>query len=280
MLVSSVLEFQTIDFQTSNEMPYIVYVPSYAATAWYHKRLAPELQRDLAATLREAEAFAIDEYAPALLRGDALPAEARARIAAKLARLTGLSVEYVQRTHLRIEIQRFTKELMRAEGRTVGRLDSRFTGIDRDSAGETPGHDPSFTNIMGPYTAVFNDYVRGALGYESDLPYEILSFKANEAWRFQEHENRFVEVADTLRKAMTINPYLKVFVASGYYDLATPYFATDLTFQRLGLDASLRSNVSIAYYEGGHMMYAHIPSLAKMKRDLSAFLRGAVPAAG
>jgi carboxypeptidase C (cathepsin A) len=278
MLVSVVLEFQTIDFQTSNEMPYVVYVPAYAATAWYHRRLAPDLQGDLQATLREAETFALEEYAPALLKGDSLPPADRARVAAKLARLTGLSQEYVERANLRIEIMRFTKELLRDERRTVGRLDSRYIGIDRDAAGETPSHDPSMSNIMGPYTAVFNDYVRGDLAFESDLPYEILSFKTNEAWRFQEHENRFLDVGETLRQSMTANPYLKVFVASGYFDLATPYFATTVTMNRLGLDPSLRGNVSMAWYEAGHMMYVHQPSLAQMKLDLAKFVRSAVPA--
>jgi len=134
-------------------------------------------------------------------------------------------------------------------------------------------------NIMGPYTAAFNDYVRGELGFESDLPYEVLNFKAHENWTWSEHQNRFVQVAETLRKAMTINPHLKVFVANGYYDLATPYFATEYTFHHLELDPSLRGNVAMGYYEGGHMMYIHEPSLARLNEDLSGFVAGAVPRA-
>ena len=279
MLISSVLDFATLDFGPTNDLPYVLYLPSYAATAWYHKRLAPELQKDLRATLREVEKFAFDEYAPALMKGAALPDAERAKLAAKTARYTGLSAEWIERANLRIEIMRFTKELLRDQRRTVGRLDSRFTGIDRDAAGESMGHDPSMVNIMGPYTAVFNEYVRGDLGYESDLPYEILSFKTNEQWRFAEHENRFVEVAETLRKAMTINPHLKVFVANGYFDLATPYFATEYTFHHLELDPTLRGNVAMGYYEGGHMMYVHEPSLARLKQDLAGFVKGAVPKA-
>ncbi|HTR96518.1 MAG TPA: hypothetical protein VMH61_01335 [Candidatus Acidoferrales bacterium] len=282
MLVSSVLDFQTLFFLPTNDLPCVVYLPSYAATAWYHRRLAPELQRDLAATLREVAAFAEGEYATALLRGDALPADERRAIAARVARYTGLTSEYVERANLRVEIMRFCKELMRGERRTVGRLDSRFVGIDRDAAGETFGHDPSMSAIMGPYTATFNDYVRGELGFESDLPYEILSFRTNEAWKFQEHENRFVDVSETLRNAMTTNPFLKVFVANGYFDLATPYFATEYTFRHLGLEPSLQPNVTMAWYEAGHMMYVHPPSLAKLKADLAAFLAaslGASPSA-
>ncbi len=274
MLVSSILNFSTARFGPGNDWPHILFLPTYAATAWYHHRLAPELQADLQATLREVEAFALAEYAHALAQGATLAGEARAHIAEKLARYTGLSVEYIQRTNLRIEIHRFTKELLRAKGRTVGRLDSRFTGLDRDAAGEYPEDDPSLTNIMGPYTATFNDYVRGELNFESDLPYEILSFKVNRQWSYSEHQNQFVNVAETLRRAMTINPYLRVFVANGYYDLATPYFATEYTFNHLDLNPSLQANVSMAYYPAGHMMYIHLASLAKLKTDLARFISG------
>ncbi|MEO5618280.1 MAG: peptidase S10 [Candidatus Eisenbacteria bacterium] len=278
MLVSSVLEFQTLHFEPNNDLPCVLFIPSYAATAWYHGRLARELQRDRKATLAQARAFALDRYAPALLQGTNLPARERAEIVTQLARFTGLSAAFIERCNLRVEISHFTKELLREQSRTVGRLDSRFTGIDRDAAGATPDSDPSFTNIMGPYTAAFYDYVRGELKYESDLPYEILSFKTHEGWRYDDHENRFVDVAETLRKSITMNPHLKVFVANGYYDLATPFFATEYTFSRLGLDESLRGNISMRYYDGGHMMYIHRPSLAILKKDLAAFVRGAMGA--
>ncbi len=140
-------------------------------------------------------------------------------------------------------------------------------------------HDPSMSATTGPYTAAFYDYVRRELRFESDLPYEILNLKANEQWSFAQHENRYVEVGETLRKAMTINPYLKVFVANGYYDLATPYFATEYTFNHLSLDPSLQQNISMGFYEAGHMMYIHLPSLAKLKQDLATFIRGAIPQA-
>ena len=276
MLVSSILDFQTAYFQPGNDLPYIVYLPTYTATAWYHNKLTPELQKDLPTTLREAEAFALGDYALALLKGSALSAEERQTITAKLARYTGLAPEYIARTDLRIQDGRFFKELLRDEGRTVGRLDSRFTGLDRDDAGEGIEYDPSYSNITGPYTATFNDYVRGELKYESDLPYEVLSFKVNAQWSFAEHENQYVSVAETLRKAMTTNPHLRVFVANGYYDLATPYFATEYTFNHLGLHPSLRGNLSMGYYEAGHMMYVHRPSLARLKEDLAKFVRAAI----
>ena len=278
MLVSSILDFSTARFNPGNDLPYILFLPTYAATAWYHRRLLADRQSlDLADFLAEVRAFALGEYTLALMQGAALSAEARSVIAEKLARYTGLAADWIERADLRIEIHRFTKELLRHERRTVGRLDSRFKGIDRDAVGEQPEHDPSLTNIMGPYTAALNDYVRCELKFESDLPYEILNPKVW-PWSYSDHENQYVNVAETLRKAITVNPYLKVFVANGYYDLATPYCATEYTFNHLGLDSSLRDHIAMRYYQAGHMMYIHLPSLAQLRDDLVSFLRGAAPA--
>ncbi len=278
MLISSILDFSTARFNPGNDLPYVLFLPTYAATAWYHRRLAPDLQADLAATLREVEAFAAGEYTLALFKGAALTPAERAQVVAKLARYTGLTPDYIERTDLRLNIFRFVKELLRDERRTVGRLDSRFKGIDRDAAGERFEEDPSYATILGPYTAAFNEYVRGELKFETDLPYEILHPTLWQTWSYAEHQNQYVNVAETLRRAMSLNPYLKVFVGNGYYDLATPYFATEHTFNHLGLDESLRANIRLAYYEAGHMMYVHQPSLARLKADLAAFVAAAVPA--
>ncbi len=275
MLISSILNFQTADFHTGNDLPYILFLPTYTATAWYHHRLSDDLEKDLYATLAEVEAFALGDYAQALMQGDDLLDEERLLIARKLARYTGLSEDYIDSTRLRIEIFRFTKELLRHAKRTVGRLDSRFKGIDLDSAGEHFEFDPSMTNITGPYTATLNDYVRGELKFESDLPYEILTERVY-PWSYAEFENEYVNVAETLRKAMTINPHLKVYVANGYFDLATPYLATRYTFKHLGLDKSLYENLRMGYFEAGHMMYIHIPSLAKLKGELVDFINWAI----
>lgn len=279
MLVSAVLNFQTLMFSPGNDLPYILFLPTYAATAWYHNKLADNLQADLYKTLAEVETFARTEYTLALMQGDGLPDEEQAQIGQKLARYTGLSPEYIERVNLRLEIHRFIKELRRDEGITVGRLDSRFTGIDRDSAGEYYEYDPSYAVILGPYTATFNDYVRRDLAFENDIPYEILNMKVW-PWDYSDHQNEYVNVAETLRKAMTMNPHLRVFVGNGYFDLATPYFATQYTFSHMALHPSLKENVSMAYYEAGHMMYAHQPSLAKLKADLDGFLATAVPHSG
>jgi carboxypeptidase C (cathepsin A) len=166
--------------------------------------------------------------------------------------------------------------LLRDRNQTIGRLDSRFIGRDRLGVTEHAEYDPLLTNVIGPYAAAFYDYVRAELKYESDLPYEILSEFVH-PWSFAEFENKYLDVGETLRKAMTINPHLKVFVANGYYDLGTPYFATEYTFNHLGLDESLRGHLTLGYYEAGHMMYIHLPSLAEIKRDLAEFIRGAMP---
>ncbi len=278
VLISAILNFETAEFDTGNDLPYILYLPTYTAIAWYHKKLPSDLQSgDVQKAVEESRKFAVGEYADALMAGDALPAARRGEIEQKLARLTGLSPDYIDRTNLRIEIQRFTKELLRSERRTVGRIDARFTGIDRDAAGERPEFDPSIAAIIGPYSGMLNDYVRNDLKFDSDLPYEVLTGRVR-PWSYAPYENRYVNVAETLRSAMTQNPFLHVFVAKGYYDLATPFFAADYTFDHLGLDPALRSHLSGAYYEAGHMMYVHAPSLNKLKADIAQFIKSSAVA--
>ncbi len=269
MLVSTVLDFGTIDFTPGNELPYVLFLPAYAATAWYHGAL--QTKGPLKKLLAEVQDFAVNQYAPALLKGDSLPAKERSAVLKKLALYTGLSPDYLDRSNLRVTDYRFFKELLRKRGRTVGRLDSRFLGIDKDTLGEGTYNDPSFTNIIGPYTAGFYDYVRREIKFEKDIPYEIISGKV-QPWSYAEYENQHVYVAETLRQAISANPHLKVFIANGYYDLATPYFATEYVFNHLGLDESLRGNLSMAYYEAGHMMYIHMPALAQIKKDLADFI--------
>lgn len=276
VLISSILNFETVEFDRGNDLPYILYLPTYTAIAWYHKKLAGDLQGDLQKAIEESRKFAVGDYADALMTGDALPAARRTEITQKLSRLTGISTEYIDRSDLRIEIQRFTKELLRNERRTIGRIDARFTGIDADAAGETPDFDPSIAAIIGPYSGMLNDYVRNELKFDSDLPYEVLTSNVH-PWNYSPYENRYVNVAETLRSAMTRNPFLRVFVAKGYYDLATPFFAADYTFDHLGLDPTLRGHLSGAYYEAGHMMYVHPPSLVKLKQDMAKFISASVP---
>ncbi|HQZ44946.1 MAG TPA: hypothetical protein PK042_02465 [Usitatibacteraceae bacterium] len=272
MLISCALDFTVLRFEANNDLPPVLFLPTYAATAWYHGRLAADLQaKELRAVLDEVEAFAGGEYAAALFRGDTLPAAERAKIAEKVARYTGLTAEYVERTGLRVEISRFCKELLRAKGRTTGRLDGRFTGTDRDSAGERFEFDPGFAEIFGAYASTMNDYVRRTLKFEADAPYEVLKgLYLN--WGWKDFSNRYASVGETLRKALAMNPHMRVLVANGYYDFATPYFASDYTLDHLGVAPELRAKFSIGYYEAGHMMYVHKPSLERLAKELKAFV--------
>jgi carboxypeptidase C (cathepsin A) len=277
MLVSSVLDFSTLSFEPNNDLPCILYLPTETAAAWYHKKLPPDLQADRTKALAESEQFALGDYAHALLLGSTLPAADRQQIVKNLARLTGLSEDYVDRADLRIRAHQFFKELLRSERRTIGRYDSRMTGVDREAVSDSPEYDPSYSAVLGPFTATMNDYVRNELKFESDLPYEILTGVS--PWDFGQARNRYLDVAETLRQSITHNPYLKVFVANGYYDLATPYLATRYTFDHIGLPAELRANVTMGYYDAGHMMYVNRPSLIKLKKDLANFIHSALPPA-
>jgi carboxypeptidase C (cathepsin A) len=273
ILISAVLDFSTLEFEPGNDLPFVLFLPTYAATAYYHDKV--RTRRPLSKFLAEVEKFAAGEYAAALARGATLSKRQQTLIAEKLARYTGLSQEYIEQTNLRPVIFRFCKQLLRDRRRTVGRIDSRFLGMDRDAAGEVWESDPSMDAIIGPYTAALYDYVRNELKFESDLPYEIMTGKVW-PWSYKDHENRYVNVAETLRHAMCVNPHLKVHVANGYYDLATPYFATRYTFNRLGLEKELQGNITMSYYEAGHMMYVHAPSIKQLKRDLVKFIQAAI----
>jgi len=275
MLISSILNFGTARFDSGNDLAYILFLPTYTATSWYHKRLPAELQGlPLEQVVRQSEDFALGEYTTALMKGDRLGDAERRSVVEKLARFTGLSPRYIEQTNLRVHIHRFDKELLRSEHRTVGRLDSRFIGIDRDAAGEEPEEDPSYAAIFGEYTAVLNDWVRRGLKFETDLPYEILTGKVR-PWSYERHQNRYLDVSETLRAAMVQNPALKVLVANGYYDLATPFAATHYTFARMQIDPTLRGNVTMTYYPSGHMMYIERASHRQLREDVVRFIRNA-----
>lgn len=271
LLVSTVLDFGEIRFRKGNDLPYLTFFPTYAATAWYHGALQEEWP-SLDHLLTEARRFAYEDYWPALARGAELAPAERSRIAAEAARLTGLDPAWVEDADLRIEAGRFRKELLRDRGRTVGRLDSRFLGRDRDDAGETFEFDPSMAAIRAPYTAALNDYVRRELGYEDEKHYWILGGGIGR-WDFG-GGNGYAETRSALRDAMLRNPYMRVFVASGYYDMATPFFGAEYTMNHLGIPPELRENITIAEYEAGHMMYIDEPSLLKFKVDVADFYAG------
>ena len=276
ILISSVLDLGTILFSEGNDLAHALYLPTYAAVAHYHGKHPGRTLREV---LDEAEAYAAAEYPRVLARGSRLsPAERRAAVA-KVARLTGLRREYVDRVNLRIEHVRYFTELLRDRGLAVGRLDARFTGPEPDGGREHFTADPSHLHITGPYSAALNQYVRGELGYENDLPYEILSFPTHEAWSYKEFEGRAISVVDKLGATMRANPHLRVHVACGYYDGATPHFAAEHVIAHLPIPEELRANVEVAYYEAGHMMYVHEPSRVRQSADLADFIRRSTPEA-
>jgi carboxypeptidase C (cathepsin A) len=273
-LISSILNFQTTRFEVGNDLPYILFLPTYTAAAWYHKKLAADLG-DLQKAINESRRFAANEYNLALMKGDKITAQERTNVARQLARLTGLSQRFVEEANLRISISRFTKELLRDQRRTVGRYDSRLEGIDLDAAGERTEYDPSYSAVQGAFTAMFNEYVRAELKYDSDLPYEILTGKV-QPWSYGRYQNQYLNVAEGMRQAMTQNPNLRVLIVNGYYDLATPFFATEYTVNHLGLDAALASHVALAYCDAGHMLYTKKACLDKLHTAMSGLYQAAL----
>jgi carboxypeptidase C (cathepsin A) len=271
VLVSAVVDFQTLAARGTNDVAYVLFLPSYAATAWYHKALSPELQQlPVEQVVAQARKFASGLYHQVLLAGDNVPKGRRQRAIDRMAELTGLSPEYIEGANLRVSMPRFGKELLRSRKRVVGRFDSRYLGIDRDNVGESTGHDPSGSALFGPFTSAMNQYLRDTLKVEEERVYEILTGRVH-PWDYQEFTNRYVSASETLRRSMSDNPYLKVFAACGYYDLATPWYAMQYTRDHLGLAPELRKNFTMEYYEAGHMMYVHEPSLVKLRKDLLKF---------
>ncbi|HEY5911317.1 MAG TPA: peptidase S10 [Verrucomicrobiae bacterium] len=275
MLVSTVLNFQTLDFSAANDLPYILYLPTYAATAWFHKKLPADLQeKTLSEVFETARTFAAGEYSRALQTGSSLAGDDRRKIIEQYARLTGLSTDYVERANLRISLGRFASELLASENRVIGRYDSRYKGYVRDRLSNRMEQDPSYEAVTSVFASTFNDYVRNELKYETDLQYEILASVGPWNW---DQSNGYVDVGETLASAMTRNPFLKVHVSSGFYDLATPFFATLYTVAHLNLDPTLLSNFTLDSYTAGHMMYLNQPDLKKSKSDLARFISSTLP---
>ncbi len=272
MLLSSVLDMGSIGLHEPDDRAYVGFLPTYAAVAHYHGRHG---RRQLRTVLAEAEEYAEQTYPRVLARGNRLTPQERAQAVATLARLTGLSEEYVDLADLRIEHLHFFAELLRRERLVVGRLDSRFTGPSRSGTAETLEADPSHDALSGPFAAAWNHYVRAELGYESDLPYVQLSPTVNEEWSYKEFEGRAVDVTDKLARAMRANPHLRVHVAYGYHDGATPYYAAQDTLAHLDIPDELAAGIEHRYYEAGHMMYVHEPSRVQQGTDLADFVRRA-----
>ncbi len=276
ILISTILNFQTVSFAEGNDLAPVLHLPSYTAIAWYHKRLPADLQADLMTTLHQVETFASGEYLHALEQGDRLPAAERERVADQLVRFTGLPKTFIEDNDLRIEIQHFTRELLRSQHLTVGRIDGRITGPSPRNTGEFPEFDPSIAAVRPPYTQLWGEYVRKDLGYKTDRHYYILGGGVT-GWDWG-RQNRYAETATALRSAFAKNPYMKLFVGAGYFDLATPYYAAEYTLNHMGLDPAMHGNVTMAFYRAGHMFYIDTQMLDKLRHDVGAFMRAAIPA--
>ena len=281
VLISSVLDLGTISFHPGSDMPYIFYLPSYAATAWYHKVLK-DRPENLNAFLEEARKFAQSEYASALMKGSQLTAAEKADMAKKLSRYTGLTEDYLIKANLRVTLFQFMEELQRHRGLTTGRLDSRYSGLTYDLLSEFAESDPQSAAVTGAFTAAFNSYVRDDLKFGQDKTYHAISEGVGSNWDWKHQTGRgrgffpgSPNVEGDLVQALLANPHLQVEVENGLYDMATPFLATEYTMEHLGLPEQLQKNIRLKYYDAGHMMYLRDDDLAKLKSNVSAFIDSA-----
>ena len=278
IMVSAVFELQHLLFGPGDDIAYLVHFPTYAATAWYHNKIADK-SKGLLSFLQEVRAFAESEYAPALLKGDQLSIQEKNSIASKLAMYSGLSADFWLKADLRVTNGEYFQELLRDEGETVGRLDSRFTGVNEDLLGQFAQTDPQSDAISAPYIAAFKNYLYEDLGVRKDLSYVTTAgqregFKWD--WKHQGNISWNAQVAVStlpdMTSAMNRNPNLKILILNGYYDLATVFYGVEHSINHMGLKPELKQNIIMKYYEAGHMMYTHPPSMEQFKADVDAFI--------
>lgn len=275
MLISPVLDFSTIAFGQTNDMAAALAMPTYAAAARYHKKSTSAFSQETEARAA-AEKFSLGPYLSALAQGGALSTEQRDTTAARFAVLAGISKEYVLQSSLRMEPTRFRKELLRDSSRIIGRMDARMTMPDTDGAGDSAAADPSLDRYCGLFASAVNDYLRRELNVHDDLPYWFLSGDVGKSWNWRtgiQGGQGYVDVSQQLTDAMHLSPSLRVFIAAGLYDLATPYFAAVYTVNHLALDKSLEKNIIFHTYPAGHMMYTEQATLRQLNRDAAAFYR-------
>jgi carboxypeptidase C (cathepsin A) len=276
VLISVALDLEAIFPFPGNDKPYPLFLPTFAATAWYH-HLLPQQPAKLEPFLDEVRRFSLGEYATALMKGDALSDAERDAIAEKIHQYTGLSVDYVKKAKLRVKEGQFTQELLREKHVTVGRLDSRYTGPSFDLLGEEAAYDPQSASLGAPYTAAFLDYLHSELKFGQGKTYHIMNEQIFPQWDFKHRAPGspfpvpFPNTGIDLAHAMGYNPNLQILVLNGYYDLATPFFATEFMMSHLLLEKEQQSHLQSKYFEAGHMMYVHEPSLKQMKSAIAAF---------
>jgi len=276
LLISVILDFHTANFEKGNILPDVSYLPTYAATALHHGKIDP-MPADRDAFLNEVRQFALQNYAPALLAGNRLTPERYKQISSQLAGMTGLSAAWIERAHLRLSPSRFRKELLRDQGATIGRFDTRYLGADYDNVGETPDDDPAAYAVKGAYTSAMQDYLGRMLKVELDRPYVVFSMDALKKWKWTSSQEKevsswpgYINVAPELGRLQRECPSLKILMANGLYDLATPFFAVENTIAGNGIDAT---RIDMRYYEAGHMMYVNEDCLTALIADFRSLIK-------
>lgn len=271
MLLGTVLDFQYLSPSASNDIGYSAFLPTYTATAWYHKKLPAAMQQQtLAQVVQQSRDYAFGDYLAQMAKGNRLTDAERNAVAGRLAQLTGVSAEFIRNTNLRIEPGMYRTELLRDSREMVGRYDSRMIGINGNPASQRQDYDPSDVAPSGAFMSAFMRYLHNDLDYSSPLQY----YMGGHTGRWEYPQGRFPSMSESLREAMAKNPYLKVMVGAGYYDMATPFGGAEYTFDHLGFDQTYRDRVQFDYYESGHMAYLNQPSAKKLKDDITNFING------
>ena len=278
IMVSAVFDLRTLIFPPDDDLPYLMHFPTYAASAWYHNQI-PDKEPDLETFIDEIRSFTENSYAPALFKGDRISLEQKNTVADQLAQYTGLSKDYWLKSNLRVTGSEYFAEALRSNGLVIGRLDSRYTGINQDLISQFGSHDPQSAAISPAYITGFLDYFHNTLGVRKDLQYTVTAgrregfewdwhHEGNERWNTQ----AAINTAPNMARALSRDPNMKVLILNGYYDIATVFYGVEYTIDHLGLAPEIRDHIIMKYYEAGHMMYTHHPSLIKFKEDVGSFI--------
>lgn len=279
-LISSVLNFKTLLTEKGNDVAYPLFIPTYTATAIYHHRLSGVSTHELTKRLEEAEAWAENRYPAILAKGDTLTPPERTEALDRLTRYTGLDRRFLDSDNLRVEPSQFEVELLRDQRHILGRYDSRLVGTNENGTSAYPDYDVSYAAVRAPFTTLFNQYIRDELNYRTDMPYYVLGEGLTAPWDFGRAGESGLDVTGDLRSALVQNPYMKLFVAAGHYDLATPFYGAKYTMNHLGLEPTMRKNLTFHEYDAGHMMYIDTPSRLKLKSDIGGWIDAALGGKG